>query len=78
MGIVQFPVGRLAGHAERVAFRQGMTRLHSGRPQLGVLATGPMPMFCASCAVPVESAAVWRGAVVYCSVECSLGGDRPA
>jgi hypothetical protein len=78
MGIVQFPVGRLAGHAERIAFRQGLARLNAGRPPLRVLEVGPAPMFCASCATPVESGAVWRGTEVYCSVECSLGGGRPA
>ena len=78
MGIVQFPVGRLAGHAERLAFRQGLARLQGGRPVLRVLMTGPVPRFCASCATPLESGVVWRGEEVYCSVECSLGGDRPA
>ena len=77
MGIVQFPVGRLAGQAERIAFRQGLARLNTGRPPLRVVESGP-PAFCAACASPIEYGAVWRGAEAFCSVECSLGGSRPA
>jgi len=77
MGIVQFPVGRLAGHAERIAFRQGQARPNAGRPPLRIVAGGT-PSFCASCASPIEYGAVWRGAEAFCSVECSLGGNRPA
>ncbi|HEV2139759.1 MAG TPA: hypothetical protein VGT01_01100 [Candidatus Dormibacteraeota bacterium] len=34
--------------------------------------------YCAACAAPIDSGAVWRGEEAYCSVECSLGGGRPA
>jgi hypothetical protein len=78
MGIVQFPVGRLAGRAERMAFRQGVARLKPGRPSLRVVATGPAVGFCAACASPIDYGAVWRGEEAFCSVECSLGGNRPA
>jgi hypothetical protein len=78
MGIVQFPMGRLADHAERLAFRRGLARVSTtARPPLKVVVSGA-PAFCASCAAPIESGGVWRGVEVYCSVECSLGGGRPA
>ena len=78
MGIVQFPVGRLTGQGERAAFRQGLARMNTGRPALRVIAEQPGPKFCAACAAPVDFGAVWRGEEVFCSVECSLGGNRPA
>jgi hypothetical protein len=78
MGLVQFPAGRLAGHAERMAFRHGLARLHPGRPPLRVVASAPTVGFCAACASPIDYGAVWRGEEAFCSVECSLGGDRPA
>jgi hypothetical protein len=34
--------------------------------------------YCAACAAPIDFGAVWRGEEAYCSVECSLGGGRPA
>jgi len=78
MGIVLFPVGRLAGHGERLAFRRGLAGISTtARPPLKVVVSGA-PAFCASCAAPIESGAVWRGVEVFCSVECSLGGGRPA
>ncbi len=79
MGIVQFPAGRLAGQAERLAFRQGLARGTSGaRPPLRLIAARPGVMYCAGCAASIDFGAVWRGEEVYCSVECSLGGNRPA
>ena len=78
MGIVQFPVGRLPGQAERVAFRHGVRKMSTSRPPLRVLAVGPGIVFCAACAAPVDFGAVRRGDDVFCSVECSLGGNRPA
>jgi hypothetical protein len=78
MGIVQFPVGRLDGRAERMAFRLGVARLNPGRPSLRVVATAPTVAFCAACASPIDYGAVWRGEEAFCSVECSLGGNRPA
>lgn len=78
MGIVQFPVGRLPGRGERIAFRQGAARLNPGRPPLRVVAKGPTPTYCAACAAPIDFGAVWRGEEAFCSVECSLGSNRPA
>lgn len=76
--IVQLPAGRLAGRAERIAFRQGLDGLNTGKPQLRVIGGGQVAAFCAACAAPIDFGAVWRGVEAFCSVECSLGGDRPA
>jgi hypothetical protein len=79
MGIVQLPVWRLAGNAERIAFRQGLQIAGTAEPVLRLVPTaGPAPTFCASCAAPLEFGVVWRRGEAYCSVECSLGGNRPA
>jgi len=79
MGIVQLPVWRLAGNAERMAFRHGLPLAASGEPALRLVPTaGPAPTFCASCAAPIDFGVVWRRGEAYCSVECSLGDDRPA
>ncbi len=79
MGIVQFPVGRLAGQAERLAFRQGLARrMSNAPPPLRLIGGAPGALYCAACAAPVDFGPVWRGEEVYCSVECSLGGNRPA
>jgi hypothetical protein len=79
MGIVQLPVWRLAGNAERMAFRDGLAHAGMGQPALRVLSpAAPAPASCSSCAAPIEFGAVWRGGEAYCSVECSLGGGRPA
>jgi hypothetical protein len=80
MGIVQFPGGgKLPGRAERLAFRDGLgRRMSTARPSLRLIAAGQNALYCAACAAPVDFGAVWRGEEVYCSVECSLGGNRPA
>jgi hypothetical protein len=78
MGIVQLPVGRLAAQRERIAFRQGLSPLQSGKPPLRVVAGGPLTAFCAGCAAPIDFGPVWRAGEAFCSVECSLGGGRPA
>ena len=79
MGIVQLPVGRLSGSPERVALSRGLARPSGSRSSLRVLApSGVSPAYCAACAGPIAFGAVWRGEQVYCSVECSLGGNRPA
>ena len=78
MAIVQFPIERL-GSAERVALRRGVARNGAAGPSLRLIGTGePGPTFCANCAAPVDYGAVWRGSEAFCSVECSLGGNRPA
>lgn len=77
MGIVQFPVDRSTGQAERDALRRGSAAMTAARPSLHVVGVA-RPVFCAACAAPVDFAAVWRGTDAFCSVECSLGGGRPA
>ncbi len=79
MSIVQLPVGRLTGSAERLALRRGLTRLSGSRTSLRVLSDKPViPAYCAACAAPIDFGAVLRGDEAFCSVECSLGGNRPA
>jgi hypothetical protein len=77
MGIVRFPVDRLV-LAERMALSRGIAGARGvGRPALRVISV-VRPLFCAACAAPIDFGAVWRGEDVFCSVECSLGGGRPA
>jgi hypothetical protein len=78
MGIVQLPLGRLAAQRERIVFRQGLAGLDNGRPVLRVIGDGLGARFCAACAAPTDFGVVWRAGQAFCSVECSLGGDRPA
>jgi hypothetical protein len=78
MGIVQLPLGRLAAQRERMVFRQGLAGLDKGRPVLRVVGDGLGARFCAACAAPTDLGVVWRAGQAFCSVECSLGGDRPA
>jgi len=78
MWMIQLP-GRLRGQvSERSALRQGIAR---GPAHLRVVKRLPevdaRPDFCDACARPVDFAAVFHGARIYCSVECSLGGSRP-
>jgi hypothetical protein len=78
MAIVQFPVGRL-GNPDRVALRQGLAWPGPRVPSLRLLQKGQAaPAHCAACAAPIDCGAVWRGDEAFCSVECSLGCDRPA
>jgi len=79
MGIVQLPAGRLSGSVERLALSRGLVRPSGSRPSLRVLAAGAVtPAYCAACAAPIDFGVVWRGEEAFCSVECSLGGNRPA
>lgn len=79
MSIVQLPVGRLSGSTERVALRQGLaSSSRFGAALQLVQRQTPASAYCATCAAPIDFGAVWRGANAFCSVECSLGGDRPA
>lgn len=77
MSIVQFPVGRVSG--QRAAFRRGtpLSTRFGAALQLVQRQTAAAA-YCAACAAPIDSGAVWRGEEAYCSVECSLGGGRPA
>jgi len=79
MSVVQFPVGSFPGDAERSALRHGL----AGPDRLGaalqlVQRQSPAAAYCATCAAPIDFGAVRRGDEAYCSVECSLGGNRPA
>ena len=79
MAIVHLPVGRLSGSAERIVLRQGRVGPGGVRPMLRLIrGEGSAPRYCAACAAPVEFGPVWRGEETFCSVECSLGGNRPA
>lgn len=78
MAIVQVPLERL-GAAERVALRQGLASAEGIKPSLRLIEQGRVaPAYCAACAAAIDFGAVWRGEEVFCSVECSLGGGRPA
>lgn len=78
MEIVHLPLGRLSEGAERQALRRGVMR-PALRPPLSLLDRGmPASRYCAACAAPIEFGAVWHAEQAFCSVECSLGGDRPA
>jgi len=79
MSIVQFPAGRLPGAVERTALRRGLpaTSRLGAALQL-VQRQSAASAYCAACAAPIDFGAVLRGDEAYCSVECSLGGNRPA
>jgi hypothetical protein len=79
MSILQLPLGSSRGHSERTALRQGLasSSRFSAALQLMQRQTAAS-MYCAACAAPIDFGAVWRGEEAYCSVECSLGGKRPA
>ncbi len=79
MSIVQFPARRVARGGGRRALRRGVpiTSRFAAALQL-VSRQLPAAAYCAACAAPIDFGAVWRGEEAYCSVECSLGGDRPA
>lgn len=77
MAMVRLAVGRLQG--ERRAFSRGAVSPSTVGTPLRLLQSGTaIPPFCAGCAAPIEYGAVIRGAQVFCSVECTLGGDQPA
>ena len=75
MSVIQLPFGRFGGD-ERSALRAGLAGPRVARVGLKVV-DGRVP-FCAACAAPIEFGAVTRAGETYCSIECSLGGDRPA
>jgi len=78
MEIVHLPLGRLSEGVERNAVRRGLLRPVT-RPALTLVNRTESPFgFCAACAAPIEFGTVWRGEQAFCSVECSLGGGRPA
>lgn len=74
MRVIELPLGRLG--EERGVLR---TRLAIPRaPRAGLTVVQGRLAYCASCAAPVEFGAVTRGGWTFCSIECSLGGDKPA
>ena len=77
MSIVRFPEVRAA--PERIALRRGLptTSRFGAALQLAQRQTAALA-YCATCAAPIDFGAVRRGEEAYCSVECSLGGHRPA
>lgn len=78
MSIVPFPIGRV-DIAERAAFRRGVPTISRVGAALQLVQRQlPAMAYCAACAAPIDYGPVWRGKEAYCSVECSLGGDRPA
>lgn len=78
MSIVQFPVGRVDA-AEREALRRGVPAISRFGAALQLVQRQlPAMAYCAACAAPIDYGPVWREKEAYCSVECSLGGDRPA
>ena len=79
MGIVRLPMGRGRGDLERPALRRGLATSSLVRTLRVVAGETPdPPAQCAACAGPIEFGAVARGGESYCSIECALGGGRPA
>ncbi|HET7421834.1 MAG TPA: hypothetical protein VFL27_15750 [Candidatus Dormibacteraeota bacterium] len=78
MSIVQFPVDRLSESVERSALREGLASSRFRAALQLVERKTAAATYCAACAAPIDFGAVWRGEEAYCSVECSLGGKRPA
>jgi len=79
MDIVQLPVERLGERAERIALRHGLAASSRFGAALQLMQRQTAARaYCAACAAPIDFGAVWRGNEAYCSVECSVGGDRPA
>ena len=81
MAVVQLPVGGFGGSgSERGALRAGVAGPRPGRAQLRLMEgrSRLSSSYCSTCASPIELGAVTRGREAYCSIECSLGGDRPA
>jgi len=79
MEIVQLPVGRYSGGGQRIALRRGVVAASRVGASLRIVSRqAPAADYCAACAAPIDFGAVWRGQEAFCSVECSLGGDRPA
>jgi hypothetical protein len=78
--VIQLPQVRRHGEAtERSALRRGVAVvIGERRPQLLSNDASDAAAYCAGCAGPIEFGRVIRGLESFCSVECSLGGDRPA
>jgi hypothetical protein len=68
-----------AGMGDRSAVKRSLVVVSpSARPpRLAVMPEARPQAYCARCAGVIEFGAVTRGRDAYCSVECSLEGDRP-
>jgi hypothetical protein len=80
MAIVHLPASARK-RVERSALRRGVAvPTVLGRPLRLVQREEEVALqsFCAGCAAPIEFGAVIRGSELFCSVECSLGGNQPA
>ncbi len=71
MRVIELPLGRLSGE-------RGVLRDRALRAPRGLRVVQGRLAYCASCAAPVDFGAVTRGGWTFCSIECSLGGDKPA
>jgi hypothetical protein len=79
MSILQLPLGSIRSYSERSALRQGLASSSRFSAALQLMQRQhAASLYCAACAAPIDFGAVWRGEEAYCSVECSLGGKRPA
>jgi hypothetical protein len=79
MSILHLPLGSVRSHGERSALRHGLASSSRFAAALQLMQRqNAASMYCAACAAPIDFGAVWRGEEAYCSVECSLGGKRPA
>jgi hypothetical protein len=79
MSILELPLGSDPAYGERAALRQGLARSSRFSAALQLMQRqSAASMYCAACAAPIDFGAVWRGEEAFCSVECSLGGKRPA
>ena len=67
MGVIHLPAGRLHGPLVHVLVEQ----------HVAAKVVAAQPAYCDSCAGPIDFGAVFHGARIYCSVECSIGGVRP-
>jgi hypothetical protein len=79
MGLIQLPThGRRGQIRERAALRGRLAIVVPVRPLQVLPDAVDAGRYCAGCAGPIEFGPVIRGLESFCSVECSLGGDRPA
>jgi hypothetical protein len=77
MEVIPLPSMRLD---ERAALKRSLVVISrpTRPPRLVPTFTTGAQAYCAGCAGPIEFGAVMRGLEAYCSLECSLEGDRPA
>ena len=79
MSTVELRASRNYSAAERAALRRGLTTMSRfGAALQLVQRQTPAHTYCAACAAPIDFGAVWRAGEAFCSVDCSLGGHRPA